>query len=424
MTIRRDVAVVGGGVAGLSAAAVAARAGSTVVVVEAGPVGGRARTTERDGFRLNQGPHALYLGGAFQRLLTSLGISRPGGPPALDRARAWHAGRAEHLPIGGASLLRSRVLGARGKVAFARLTGQLGRFDAASLANVTVEDWITSERLPADAAALLRMLVRLSTYANASDLLSADAAVEQLRLAGEGVRYLDRGFQEAVDGLAAVARTNGAMVRHSRRVTAVRADGPDWVVTTNDAEILASTVVLAAGGPAVAARLLGEDPAGWVEAAGPAVEAACLDLGLRRAADPPILLGIEEPLYLSTHAPPAALAPDGHALVAVMRYLTPGEALDPDAARSQLRQHAARAGVREGDIVLERYLHRMRVAHGMPRAASGGLAGRPTVAVPGRPGLFVAGDWVGGTGLLSDAAAASGAAAAVAARRHLSAVAA
>jgi hypothetical protein len=80
--------------------------------------------------------------------------------------------------------------------------------------------------------------------------------------------------------------------------------------------------------------------------------------------------------------------------------------------------------VREGDIVLERYLHRMRVAHGMPRAASGGLAGRPTVAVPGRPGLFVAGDWVGDTGLLSDAAAASGAAAAVAARLYMSAVAA
>jgi phytoene dehydrogenase-like protein len=424
MTIRRDVAVVGGGVAGLSAAAVAARAGSTVVVVEVGTVGGRARTTERDGFRLNQGPHALYLGGAFQQLLTSLGISRPGGSPPLERARAWLDGRIHHLPIGGASLLRSGILGPRGKVAFARLMGQLGRFDAASLAGSSVEEWIAGERLPADAAQLLRTLVRLATYVDAPEQLSAGVAVEQLRLAGAGVRYLDRGFQEAVDGLAAVARTNGATVCQGRRVTAVRPDGADWVVVTEDAEIAATTVVLAAGGPAHAARLLGEDPAGWAEAAGPPVEAACLDLGLRRAADPPILLGVDEPLYLSTHAPAAVLAPDEHALVAVMRYLAPGESLDPDTARRQLQEHAARAGVREGDVVLERYLHRMTVAYGMPLATSAGLAGRPSVAVPGRPGLFVAGDWVGDTGLLSDAAAASGAAAAVAARCHLSGVAA
>jgi hypothetical protein len=62
--------------------------------------------------------------------------------------------------------------------------------------------------------------------------------------------------------------------------------------------------------------------------------------------------------------------------------------------------------------VEQRYLHLMTVAHGTPQAATGGLAGRPPVSVTGRPGLFVAGDWVGPTGLLADAAVASGRAAA------------
>ena len=75
----------------------------------------------------------------------------------------------------------------------------------------------------------------------------------------------------------------------------------------------------------------------------------------------------------------------------------------------------------DGDIVFARYLHRMTVAHGMPLAASGGLRGRPPVTVADRPGLFVAGDWVGPEGLLSDAAAASGAAAASAAQVRLAA---
>jgi hypothetical protein len=37
-------------------------------------------------------------------------------------------------------------------------------------------------------------------------------------------------------------------------------------------------------------------------------------------------------------------------------------------------------------------------------AAGGGLRGRPPVSVPDRPGVFVAGDWVGPSGHLADAA--------------------
>jgi len=49
----------------------------------------------------------------------------------------------------------------------------------------------------------------------------------------------------------------------------------------------------------------------------------------------------------------------------------------------------------------------MTVAHAMPRAEEGGLAGRPGVKLDGRPGVFLAGDWVGARGMLADAAAAS-----------------
>jgi len=52
----------------------------------------------------------------------------------------------------------------------------------------------------------------------------------------------------------------------------------------------------------------------------------------------------------------------------------------------------------------------MVVAGTMPRAVSGGLAGRPSIGAltPELPGVFVAGDWVGPEGLLADAALASG----------------
>lgn len=65
-----DVIVVGGGLAGLAAAAYLARAGRSVTLFEqAAAVGGRARTRKQGAFSLNQGAHALYLGGPAEQVL-------------------------------------------------------------------------------------------------------------------------------------------------------------------------------------------------------------------------------------------------------------------------------------------------------------------------------------------------------------------
>jgi hypothetical protein len=106
-----------------------------------------------------------------------------------------------------------------------------------------------------------------------------------------------------------------------------------------------------------------------------------------------------------------------------MRYIEIGtDAGDTFTSRTELRALAALSGIDEADVVHERYLHRCVVAHGAPAASGGGLAGRPPIDALGLPGLFVAGDWVGPTGMLADASAASGEAAAIAAVRHCASV--
>jgi hypothetical protein len=110
------------------------------------------------------------------------------------------------------------------------------------------------------------------------------------------------------------------------------------------------------------------------------------------------------------------MCPPGRASVSLAQYLGSGD--EPD--RERLAAFSRHAGISPGDIVDERYLHRMTTVSAIATAASGGLAGRPPVVVPGRDGLFVVGDWVGSTGHLADAVLASARTAADAAIAHLS----
>jgi hypothetical protein len=75
-----------------------------------------------------------------------------------------------------------------------------------------------------------------------------------------------------------------------------------------------------------------------------------------------------------------------------------------------------------GAVVHARYLPNLTVTYDACLAAAGGRRARPGPAVPGAPGLFVAGDWVGTRGTLSQASIASASTAAGDVVRHLASV--
>lgn len=402
-----DVIVLGAGLAGLAAAATAARAGRRVVVLAGSSPDGRAATDVIDGFSFNRGPHALY-DGAGRAVLARLGIHPDGAPPPLrGGVLELPDGSSVALPRNLGGLLRSRLVGLRGKAAVARLLAGLKRLDPADAAGATAEDWLSD--LPADAARLVRVLVRVATYSAATDLQSGDLAISQLQ-AGQSVRYLHGGWQQLTTALRAAAPFTVV----PEAVLAVRSDGSSVEVDTAHGTHRAPAVVLAAGSAATAARLLDADVEAW-SALGPPAEVACLNLGLRRVPTTPLRFGLDDPTYLVAHAPAARLAPLGRSLVHVARYLRPGDAPSPADGRADLEAIIARAGIEPGDVIVARYLHRMVAATALPTPANGGLAGRPTIDSSGVPGVWVAGDWVGPTGFLADASLASGEAAGAAA---------
>jgi phytoene dehydrogenase-like protein len=406
-----DLVGVGAGLAGLTAAATAARRGARVVVLDSTVPGGRARTDARDGFLFNRGAHALYRSGEGRAVLGRLGIVPTGGPPDTRHGQVLHDGRLARLPETAGRLARSPLLGVRSKVRLATVLATFGRVGASRLADRSTAAWIDALALDAPARALLEMTIRTAAYSDRFDQLSADAAVLQVQRAlGEGVVYLDDGWGSIVDALRHDLDVHGAIVEPGEAVRSIDATPDGWLVRTRTGEVHAASVVIAVCSPVSTRALLPVD-VDWGDLGMP-VEAACLDLGLAASFVPthPIVFDLDGPRYLSTHCPPARLAPDGCRVVQLLRY----GVRSADVDRRDLWALAVHAGITEDDVVTHRFLRRMVVAHALPRPGRG-LAGRPAVVVPDAPNLFVAGDWVGPHGMLADASCASGEAAGLAA---------
>jgi phytoene dehydrogenase-like protein len=403
-----DVVVVGGGLAGLAAGATAAAAGASTIVLERHRPGGRARTTERDGFLFNQGGHALYVGGPGMAVLESLGVRPAGSPPPLRRYRLLAGGTLHQMPSGLTSPVRTTAAGPRGRLQLTRFLAGVPRLRASGLRGRSVRQWLAGLELRPDAEAVVRALLRLTTYVADVDEFGADVAAEQLRVSRRGVLYLHGGWSQLVEALAGQVQ-----VRSGTAVRAVEAVAGRVEVRTDGPSIVARAAVVAPGTPVAARALLPLAPA-W-PGLGEAVTAACLDVGARQVPSPEYVIGLDAPVYGSTQSPPARLAPEGGAVVSVVRYGARSAAED----RPELDAHLGVLGVGAEHVVTSRFLARMVVAAALPRAAAGGLAGRPAITDSGTAGVYLAGDWVGALGWLADASLASGQAAAVQALRML-----
>ncbi len=413
-----DVVIVGGGLAGLAAAAWCARSGLRVTVLErAAWLGGRARTDRHAGHAFNQGGHALYAGGAAARALANLGVPYAGRPPPLSSSLALAGGEVHRLPAGLFSILATDLFGFGAKVEAARALAMVARQDPRALRDLTWRAWVDRLVGRPEVRHVLDAFARLSTYANAPEAASAGATIAQIRLSlDHGVLYLDGGWQTLVDGLERVARAAGALLVVGSRVSAIHNDGPSLTISLEDGEPLRAAAAIVCAGPSTARTLLGAQSLGGALA----VRAACLDVGLSELPRPDRLfaLGIDRPTYFSVHSASARLADEG-ATLHLMKYLDPTMPNDAAADELELEEMLDRLqrGWRER-VRARRFLPGVVAANALVEASTR----RPAVDAAGMEGVFVAGDWVGGEGMLADAALASARAASAKAIAHASAV--
>ena len=404
----RRVAVVGGGLAGITAALALADAGCEVVLLEGRPkLGGLTHSFERDGRWIDNGQHVfLRCCTSYLRLLERLGVRehvylqprldvpvRSGTRPGVGRI--WRNGMPAPLHLGPALAtyrwlsLAERVAAVRGALAMGRVDRNAAATDAESFGG-----WLAAHGQDARAIEALWELIGVATLnARADDAsLAVAATVFQIGLL-EQADAADIGWSlvplQQLHGDAArrALAAAGVGVRLRARVRDLAAAGGGWTIGGERYD----DVVLAVP-PDEAARLLPDDaldvPGGWSEALGssPIVNAhlmfdrQVLDEHFVAAVDSPLqwvfdrgLNGREQYLAVSLSAADDLIA----APVAKVR-----DVLVPAVRR--LLPEAANARVREFFVTRER--------HATFRPAPGTGRFRPG-ATTRRPGLHLAGAW-------------------------------
>jgi hypothetical protein len=360
-----EITIIGGGLAGLTAAVACAEAGADVVVHEAhATLGGRARTSESP-WLAQEGPHAFYTDGPHWRWLVERDLVGPAaGFPLREIRGTWfhRGGRLRRTPPADLlTLLAHRRRRAPVDVDFrtwvAALHGEEAARTAANLLGV-----ITFDPDPG----------RLSA-AFAWNLL--------LRVTAPGrpiVRWPVGGWPSVVDRLARRARELGVRIATSSRVDALPG-GPVVVATQLES----------------ARSLLGDDSLTWESG-----RCVMLDVGLvPDRGDAFFIADIDDSgLVERVTGVDATLAPAGHALVQADMPLKQGEPRDTAYARLE---HLLDLGLPQWR---ERAVWRRRgVADGRSGALDlPGCTWRDRPAVDRGDGVFLVGDLVAAPGFRAE----------------------
>ncbi|MGB8994457.1 MAG: hydroxysqualene dehydroxylase HpnE, partial [Pseudonocardiaceae bacterium] len=277
----RRVAVIGGGLAGITAALRCADAGCQVTVFESRPhLGGLTHSFHRGELNVDNGQHVfLRCCTSYRALLDRLGVADrvelqprlaiPVCSPGAD-APVWLRRTALPAPLHlAASLLQYRPLSISERVRFALAAVALRRVDPTSQATdeQNFGTWLRRHGQSDQAIAALWELVGVATLNSRADgcSLSLAATVFQEGLLTDSAAA-DIGWSlvplrelHGDPALAHLAKA-GAQVRTGATVRGVEPCGAGWQVSTDGATSTADQVILAVP-PAAAEQLL---PAGTV----------------------------------------------------------------------------------------------------------------------------------------------------------------
>lgn len=404
-----DVAIIGGGLAGLTAANYLAKEGKNVTIFEkSNRLGGRSMTNKQDGALFNIGAHALYAGGEAMTIFKELGIDISGKNAFVQTHGLWK-NKVVPFATGFGSLLKSQLFSWSEKIQFAQLIIQIWTMNVDKVKTVSLSDWAEKEIKSPMIRHHFYTLCRTTTYTYAPNLQQACPVLRQLqRTLKTGVIYIDGGWETIVMDLRNKAKSLGVKIKCHSNVERVEEENSLKTIHCASGETIKAENVIMAVPPAEACRLV-ENPflSLWKEQAVP-ITATCLDLCLSHLPNPDhqFVLGLDQPILFTNESRAANVCNSGNAVVHLVKYHNPTcQDYDPLANKEELEKvmDLLHPGWRN-TLITQQFLPKITIVHDFPRVDRYEPIG-PEVS--STQGLYVAGDWASHEELLADGAVAS-----------------
>ncbi|QKS45870.1 NAD(P)/FAD-dependent oxidoreductase [Paenibacillus cellulosilyticus] len=403
-----DVAIVGGGIAGLTAAVYAAQAGKRTIVIEKQErMGGRAITNHKQGHYFNLGAHALFQGDALATF-RELELNLKSGKPANEGHGLWK-GRLSTIPLGPKSLFTTPLLSIKGKLEFAAWFAKLTKLQTHKYDQISVREWLEGSVKDPMIRNIFYALIRSTTYVMAPDFQAAGPVIQQLQHSLHGVTYIDRGWGAIVEELRQRAAALGVQHITKQKVVAIEhQNGAVQHIRCEDGTLIEADHIIAAVPPAAAYQLVANAEATslrtWKEQA-IEMTSACLDVALRKLPSPKhqVVYGIDQAVFLTNQSRASHLSDEGAQVVSLIKYQGKGSDADQDLRDLEQMLDLTQPGWRN-ELITKQYLPKMTVSYDFMHLER---QQNPGPAVPEISGLYVAGEWASHGEMLLDAATAS-----------------
>ncbi|WP_018132008.1 phytoene desaturase family protein [Effusibacillus pohliae] len=411
--MNRRIIVIGGGLAGLSAAARLAKNGLDVTLLEKAPkLGGRAITIPLKGFAFNFGAHAIYSRDSsyIRKLEKELGLDI--GWVDFDPAKARYdlGNELTEMPATLEGLFKTKVLSGSGKALFAiEVIKTICRLERGK-EGVTIGEWLDRSNLHDDVKDLMLTLASSNFFTKEPERIPSTvyfAYYQRMFRTSKAVSYIAGGWQSLVGELERVVRESGSQILTKAKIERVLFDeNRIRGVETADGLIEGDEFVFA-----IPPKELGKIFAGTPleQSIAPYLlyypnTVLVYDIGLKNRIDIPYTYIYDKTsrVFLTDISAYTDCTPPGGQLIQAIAYLRSAEAGNREYAL-QLKQTIEQLfnkhlpGWRE-QLVAQRYTERASAQEIKVEDDQRLLP----VRFHACPNAYFAGDWVEGVGMLSE----------------------
>ncbi|WP_047150484.1 phytoene desaturase family protein [Aneurinibacillus tyrosinisolvens] len=223
-----DVVIVGGGLAGLSAAAYLSEKGKKVALLERGNLGGRAVTLKIKNFAFNFGAHAIYGrdSSKLRKFEKELGIHIDWQDFQPNKAKYDIGDRLTDMPANIQGLFNTSVIKGLGKIKFTFEIFKTMLHVEHGHPHLSIEKWMEEKNVSEDVQEMMLTLASSNFFTREPERIPSDVFFnyyQRLFRTNKPVAYIGGGWQALINEFVRIIEKNNGAIITKAKVESVTA---------------------------------------------------------------------------------------------------------------------------------------------------------------------------------------------------------